>query len=763
MFCLKACFLILAVLLTLQVEAQIPLGAWRTHLPYNSGQQVAITSERVYCLTKGGIFYYHKEDQTVNRFSKIQGLSDLDPTAIAFSESNNVLMIGYENGNLDIIEENQVRNLTDIKRKRIPGSKRINDFLFIGEVAYLSTGFGIVVVDIPRSEIRETYYPGANGSQIYINKMEFDGQYLFAASEQGIYFADINSPNLIDFNNWSLIDWIPDPFREYHTIAYFEDILYTASRFGNVDSLYAITLSGWSYAEGLRESTLMRSLESYNEQLITASQFSTDVYDQNLNNTRHFSTPHPNHALIDKDGTIWIADEQSGLVKNRESWYKEEIAPKGPSGNSALAMDSKDGYIYTVKGGYNPSFGNLYKSAEWFVFHEEQWTNYNAENYQDLVDVVIDSSDPAHLFFASWGYGVLEVQDNELVQVYNEDNSPLVSSITGEPYTRIGGIRFDDEGRLWVANSSGRGSLHVLKKDGSWKSFDFDMSLPGNRISQVIVTRSGQKWSVLPRGNGIWVFDDQGTIDNDDDDLYTQLLLEDINGKSITRDVYCLAQDLDGIIWVGTDQGIVVYYAPDRVFTSDNFYAQQILIPRNDGTNLADLLLATELVSCITVDGGNRKWIGTRGSGAYLVSEDGQEEIHHFTTQNSPLLSDNINDIVIDEPSGEVFFATDKGIISYRGEATPGGEFFGKVYAFPNPVREDYDGDIVITGLVRDTDVKITDVAGNLVYETTSEGGQAVWNGKDLFGRKVNTGVYIVFLSNQDGSQTRMTKILVIN
>ena len=223
--------------------------------------------------------------------------------------------------------------------------------------------------------------------------------------------------------------------------------------------------------------------------------------------------------------------------------------------------------------------------------------------------------------------------------------------------------------------------------------------------------------------------------------------------------MYSIAEDLDGDIWVGTDQGIVVYYYPENVFEDSDFHAQRIILTIGDVTQY---LLNTEMITAIAIDGANRKWLGTKSSGVYLVSENGTEEIHHFTEGNSPLLSNQINDIGINHETGEIFFATDKGLISYRGSATMGSDEFRDVYVYPNPVRENYDGDITIRGLVSDVNVKITDISGNIVYETTAEGGQATWNGKNFSGSRVSTGIYLVFCSNDDGSKTYITKLLFI-
>jgi hypothetical protein len=276
----------------------------------------------------------------------------------------------------------------------------------------------------------------------------------------------------------------------------------------------------------------------------------------------------------------------------------------------------------------------------------------------------------------------------------------------------------------------------------------------------LIITQTGQKWVVLPGGNGLFVLDDNNTPEYFGDDKSKKMLVTDSDNK-VFSSVYCIAEDLDGNIWIGTDQGPVVYYNPERVFEND-LKAYRIKIPRNDGTEIVDFLLGTESITSISVDGANRKWLGTQSSGAYLLSPDGTQQINNYNTESSPIFSNSVSSLAIDNKTGNVWISTSKGVISIRGDATSGLETFKDVYSFPNPVREDYFGNVTITGLIRDTQIRITDLSGNLVYKTESKGGLATWDLTTYNRRRVATGVYIVFCASSDGSQSCVTKILVI-
>ncbi|MEZ5083588.1 MAG: T9SS type A sorting domain-containing protein [Bacteroidales bacterium] len=352
--------------------------------------------------------------------------------------------------------------------------------------------------------------------------------------------------------------------------------------------------------------------------------------------------------------------------------------------------------------------------------------------------------------------------------LYTPDNSSLeYDMVLGAPTVKIGGLIFDPQGNLWVTNSSANRILSVRVNDGTefgeWESFYLGSKSSGKDIGELIVDEIGQNW-ILWRDHSIIVFNDNNTPLDPADDLPAKYLTGAQNNGNLPGSIiFSLASDLDGEIWIGTDEGIAVIYSPENVFTNSNYDAQRILIPRNDGSGLADILLEFETITAIAVDGKNNKWIGTDKSGVFQVSPDGTDELQHFTTENSPLLSNNITTIDINQKTGEVFFGTANGLISFKSTATEGGTTNSGVYAYPNPVRPGYSGPIAIKGLVNNADFKITNVSGSLVYSGRAEGGQAIWDGKNFSGSKAQSGVYLVFISNDDGKETMVTKILLIN
>jgi sugar lactone lactonase YvrE len=467
----------------------------------------------------------------------------------------------------------------------------------------------------------------------------------------------------------------------------------------------------------------------------------------------------PNIAgAIADNSDIWIADLNSGLVRGENMSEFTALTLPGPVSNNAFNITSLNGKTVVCGGAADASWNNLGRPLQVSIFENNSWTSLQSGTITDPMRALIDPLNSDHIFVSTWGGGLLEYKNNNLVKQYTVSNSPLQTTMPGPSNVRVCGLAMDKSENLWLTQSGVSGSIKVFKSDGNWivNPVSIDAPLTGD----IIITTKGQKWIVLPRGYGLFILDDNKTPDIFTDDKFKKMLVMDTENQVISF-VYSIAEDLEGNIWVGTDQGPVIYFNPDNVFNSD-LKASRIKVPRNDGTNLADYMLKTETITSIAVDGANRKWLGTASSGAYLLSADGTTQIKNFNEQNSPLLSNSIISLAVDNKTGEIWFGTSKGIQSYRGDATAGEEKFKKVYTFPNPVRADFKGNVTITGLIRDSQIRITDISGNLVYETVSDGGQATWDLTTYNGHRVATGVYLVFCASKDGSQSCVTKMLVI-
>jgi sugar lactone lactonase YvrE len=749
------------------LTAQIRVGEWRDHLPYNQALKIAPSPEKIYCATTGSLFWVNTSDNSINKFSTVNGLHDFEISTICYNPGKEQLLIGYSDGNLDILSNDGVINIIDIKDKQNLNNKKIKDIFIDGDKAYLCCGFGIVVLNLARMEISDTYYIGENGSQIEINGMCTDEVYIYAATSNGLLRAEKNNPNLVNYSYWKQDPGIPYGDGPFSAVTNFggKIVAISVGDQSNPDRIYLKENDAWtefnaSYPSG----TKFQTLRNQGDQLILVSTYNTDVFSSTLQLTRRQNCVYPRDAWLDSENQLWVADRFFGLSKFSESGNETKIIPNGPYSNHSFRLSSFSTGMLVSGGGYDGSYTGVYNNGEISMFSNNQWSSWVSDSLRDVITLISNPANPSQFFAATWGYGVYEFTNGKKTKVYNASNSSIQSIYPGQDYCRIYGMAFDSDHNFWVSNSGVSNCISVRLKNGNWKSLPYN-NLMNNPpiVGDILVTSNNTKWVLLPKGYGLFAFNEKGTFDNTEDDDYSLFQPVDDNGNTISSNLFDMAEDLDGNIWVGTASGPVVFYNPSAVFEEGGISANQILIPRNDGTNNADILLSTETVTSIAIDGGNRKWFGTQNSGAYLMSPDGIKQIHHFTVENSPLLSNTINDIAIDGKTGEVFFATPRGLVSYRDAATQASETFGKVYVFPNPVREDYTGDIIITGMAANVKVKITDISGNLVYEMDALGGQAVWNGKNFDGRRVATGVYLVFCSNDDGSQTTITKLLFIH
>jgi hypothetical protein len=759
----------------------IGIGEWRDHLPYN--QTVSLTEglDRIYTATPYSIFYFDQNDNSINRISRINGLSDIGISRIGFNKETQTLLIAYSNTNIDLVKNGTVINMSDILESNAitPEEKTIFNIHFIDELAYLSCGFGITVIDIQREEVSDTYYIGPDGSHLAVYDLEADENYFYAATASGIYTAEISNPNLAYFASWTKDQTLPFPDAAYNHITIHANKLFTNKYSTEWDRDTIVYHNGneWIYDSDLFSNADIFGLKVFNDKLYIPQRYSVNIYDENLNKlegiwTYSTASPGPRDLIVDNN-TVWIADEYNGLVRQNGSYDYTFIHPNGPGVADVYALSAVGKEVWSVAGGKNAVWGSLFNWGSCSSFSSEDWTYYDKETQsafdtiRDMVSVAIDPTNTNRVYAGSWNRGLVEFVDGEVRTVYNKSNSSLdYNMIEGSPVIKVGGLEFDDQGNLWATNSGANNILSVKipggGPDGTWQSFYLGSAASGKDIGDVIIDNSGQKWIQTRESYTLFVFNDNGTLTNPSDDQTKKLSNNVGNGNIPGTKIHSLANDLDGEVWIGTDEGIAVFYSPENVFTNFNYDAQRILIPRNDGTGLADILLEFETITAIAIDGANNKWIGTDRSGVYLLSPDGQEEIHHFTTSNSPLFSNNITSIAIDS-DGEVFIGTAKGLISYKGEATPGGTTNTDVYAYPNPVRPGYAGPIAIKGLLTNANVKITNINGALVYSGIAEGGQFVWNGKNFSGTRAQSGVYLVFISNDDGSETLVTKIMFIN
>lgn len=743
--------------------AQTPVGIWSDHLVYNTSLGLAAGSKEIFSSNGSSILVYNREYSELKKLSRVNGLSETGISKIAWSEEYETLVIAYSSTNIDLIKANTIYNIPDIRRKYIPGRKEVNRIRAEGRYMYLACSFGIVVIDLVRKEIHDTWKPGYENESNEVWDITFGNDRIYAATSNGVYHALMSDPGLAYYGNWLRENSLPSPGGKYTSILFSGNKLYTNHTGPDFpgDSIYVIYSGSllFSHSLGLFNSSFESSVNGF-----TISSGSTvRFYDNNgmLQRTitsYGWGSPAAVQAIED-NGNIWIADIISGLIKGDNMTDFYALTLPGPSSDKAVSITSLNGKTLICGGGIDASWNNLWLPLSVSVNENSEWTHLDAGAVFDPLRALIDPADNNHVFISTWGSGLLEFENNILKNRFTESNSPLQTIIPGKPYVRVCGLAMDKSRNLWITQTEVPGSVKILKPDGNWIINPVTIEAP--TIGDIIITNQGHKWIVLPRGHGLFVLDDNDTPEYQGDDRSRKFLITDSENKIFSY-IYSIAEDLNGNIWIGSDQGPLVYYNPEKIFDNE-LKAFRIRIPRNDGSGLADFMLGTETITSIAVDGANRKWVGTLSSGAYLLSPDGATKLKNYNESNTPLFSNTINSLSVDNKTGVIWFATSKGVISVRGEATEGKDHFSDVYSFPNPVREDYAGNVTITGLMRDTQVRISDVSGNLVYKTQSDGGQATWDLTTYNGKRVATGVYLVFCASMDGSQSCITKILVIN
>ena len=752
------------------------MGQWKEYTSYRKPISVAVANGKVYCATQNGVFWLSVWQNSLHSLSKINGLSDIEAVKIKYNSYNKKVLIVYKNTNLDIIEENgTIVNIPDIKNKSLFGNKVIHNVYMDNQYAYLACGFGIVVMDMDKEEIKESYNMDPMGNAINVRDITFDDTYIYAATDEGIYRANKTS-NLSIYTSWAKMPGLPVGI--YNVIAQINGKVYTnLSRYLtsglSKDEIYVYENGTWILFNRMPTtfSYVCKAMKSSGNKLLITTPDIVYMYDNLIDDMQLYNkfngeTLNNYESEINGDD-LWIADQNFGLIRHNSISGSRAYYPGGPVSANVNAMCMAGEDLWVVPGGLTPANSNTLTRDGISVLSNENWTILSKaqgivdfDSIFDVVNVVADPVNPRRTYAASYANGVVEFYDKKPVQVYNLSNSSLQSVGPGA-YQMVWtyGMDFDSNNNLWIGNCNTETPLSVKLANGTWKALNFSKVTGRVYVFQVLVDKSDQKWFVIPGGGGVVVYKG-GPNDMPSASNTKMLTIQQGNGHLPSAGVYCLAEDNDGEIWVGTDKGVGVFYNPESMFSGQNFDAQTIKLEQ-DGN--IQLLLETETVLSIAVDAGNRKWIGTAGSGVYLMSADGTKQIHHFDTKNSPLFSNKVKNITIDHKTGDVYLGTEKGIMSYRGDAIEGQEAFTDVYAYPNPVKDNYIGPIVIKGLVDNTIVKITDISGTFVCELNSLGGQAIWDAKNFKGEKVSTGVYMVFCANQDGSQKIATKIMVIN
>jgi hypothetical protein len=743
-----------------------PIGQWKEHLPYNSAIDVAAGDNKIFCATPYSLFIVDLSDHSVERLSRVTGLAETGVSAINYDEANHKLVIAYSNSNIDIIYRNDIFNVPDIKRQNIVGDKSIYNIYPLNGNYFLSTGLGVIVVDGNRYEIKDSWFISNAGSYVKVNGFTSDAAFYYAATEEGLKKIPVNSTNPANYLNWQVVsgtNGLPaGPCKNVINVA--NKIIVQKG-----DSLFA--QSGTSWGLFFHDGTMITNINSSGGKVLVSEKLMATVSkvvvlnaDATVAKTIQTAVINLPRKAIIYNNDYWIADQFQSLLKfSPSSTNADEVyILNSPKHIASGEMTEHNGVLWVTAGAVDDNWNYQYNAQGFFRYRENDWKNYNKythpplDSMLDLIAVQIDPRDES-AWMGSFGGGLLHFKTDESVEIFKQNSN--LKPHPGDPGSyRVAGLRFDAENNLWISNFGAPQPLVVRKADGSWRSFSVPFSLFENATSQIVIDEANQLWIVSPLGNSLICFNHGNTVDNLSDDRWRLYRNGAGNGNLPSSEVNCIAKDKTGFIWVGTADGIGVIQCAESVFAA----GCEALLPIVQQDNFAGYLFKGENVQSIAVDGADRKWIATR-NGVWLISADGEKTIYRFTEDNSPLLSSDVKKIAIDGRTGQVYFATLKGICSFRSTATGAGATNSNVLVFPNPVPPGYAGSIAIRGLAENSIVKITELDGRLVFQAKAFGGQAIWDGRDYKGRKISSGVYLVLVSNEDKTEKTATKIIFIS
>ncbi len=672
---IKRYFLSLFLLVSVVASAVAGgIGTWKNYLSYSNIQWVEQGGNKLYVLASNSLYSYNRNDQSIRTYDKINGLSGMDIKFIGWNRTAKRLVIVYSDYNIDLLDDRgNVTNVPDYYLKTLAVDKTVNGIDMSGAYCYLSTGFGLVKLNVSKAEITDSY-----NLAFPVNYSYIEGNYIYAASQNNGLYRALLTANLLDRSNWTQVG---NYVARSHTMD--ADLLAQAKR----------------------------------------------------------------------------------------------LSPGGPKRNTFIWTDFRNNRLYTTGGFYdpiadnweNPGIVQVLQGDDWDFF-EDDFSARTGYAYLGTKAVAVDPRNSNHVFVGA-RTGLYEFLSGKMVAFYNKDNSILQSAMDdgrelGNDYVLVNGLAYDREGNLWVLNNqTKKENLIRMSKDGQMTSFSkAELMKDGVGLSGLSQMRLDSR-NLLWFCNDHWIQPGLFSYDlkNDKLNAYTRFINDDGSNVDITA-VHCWAEDLDNNIWIGTTAGPLLLQR-SQMNKQDSYRFVQVKVPRNDGTNLADYLLAGLEITAMAVDGGGRKWFGTKGNGVYLISADNMMQLKHFITTNSNLLSNNIQSISINHATGEVFFATDKGLCSYMSDATKAVDSpdDNSTYAYPNPVKPGYTGPITIVGLSLNVDVKIVTTNGVLVAEGTSNGGTFVWDGKDKNGKRVASGVYMVQSADENGDNGTVCKVAVVN
>ena len=759
------------------LTAQIGTGQWRLHMSSKEAIEVVALNDRVFTAYNTGISEYNYSSKEITIWNAVNSLSDLNVTSMAYCSSENAVFIGYENGNIDKIKNNKLTNIPAIKLAELLGSKKINKIVEHEGFMYLATGFSIVKLDPSKNEVKDTYYP-TNGNTAILD-LSFVKDSIFALTSDRLYLGSLSNVALADPTQWSVDSRVPTlstTDNYYKEIETFKDTVYLLLKVDGygLDTIYKI--NELSISNGIVETFSMevKSLNKVNDELVVNYEFGTLTYNESLMQSTWIGqyvgggTPQLN-SLSYNNGVYWLADRFAGSVKFVNNTNNETIDIGGPPRKEVYKMDWH-GNKLVVAGGALSGKWQTYNSSGIYIFEDEKWRredptvieNWVDSNVRDFLSVAINPLDENIIAAATFSSTPLAlVKSSGGVEELFTVESSILEAPSGKTSGLVTHVEYDESGNLWMLNPYTGNILKAYDKNKVWHEFSLPSASINKFTKALAVDYNGNKW-ISVEYVGLYGYNDNGTISNPSDDKIVFLNTGEFSGALPSNDVNAIAVDFDNEIWIGTNNGFAVLYNSAGSFdaVAGDYNAQRIKLEFEGNV---EYVLGSTKINDIEIDGANRKWFATENSGIILLSPDGLEVLEHHTMDNSPIISNNVLDLQLNQSTGELYIITDLGLVSYRTDATYEDPEYSNVKVFPNPARPEFEGPITIQGIRYNSDVKITDVSGKLVYKTISNGGTATWDGKTLNGEKAPTGVYLIWTAANEGKGRKVGKVLIVN
>lgn len=764
---------------------QINTDDWEGHFSYNNIKSVAKGDGLIYAASENVIFTYDVLTNELEKITTIEGLSGEYITTIHYSNNNNLMIIGYDTGLMEVynLSTKSVLKVVDILNKTTisPENRRINHFYEHNNVVYIATNYGISVYDLEALEFGDTYYIGTNGSQVQVKQTVVFNNNLYAPTNAGLKKADLNNPNLIDFQFWDTLF-----LGNFSLLNFVGNNLYTIK---SDNKLYKVV--GSNLVPSLNFSETVVDLKSNDDYLLVVTNDNVYRYQSDLSLVDTFTVSAPFDTNFTTaqlvDHTMFIGTEDFGLLKSSSDTSNtyEEICPDGPLINTPFALKYVYENLWVTYGDYDQDFNPSPLKKQGFSYYEnEKWNNITYDSIQELIQkplynlnaIAVNPVNTNQSFISSFHSGLLDFQKNGSMEFYDDTNSPLQSLVlAGDPNyksIRVSGLQFDEQGHLWSLTSLVEKPLKRYNPaTNQWQTYSFDAIIEDpiydeNGFGALVIGPDGTKW-IGSYSNGVIGFNENGN-------LIRQVEGEDPSNLPINH-IKALALDNNNVLWIGTYKGLRILYNTANFFTEEVIRTEPIII-LEDG--LPKELLELQFITEIIVDGSNNKWISTADAGVFYLSADGQNTIYHFTKDNSPLPSNTVITMTQNENDGTIYFGTSRGLVSFRAGGSNPSDSLEHAFAYPNPVRPGFNlaiDKVKIKNLSENVNIKITDVTGNLVAEAQSntnlrfkgynleiDGGTAYWNGKNLANNTVASGVYVVLISDLDNLETKVLKIMLI-